>query len=211
MPRVRLQFNPAATGDWLAGLSTEFPDAAFTLLSSHPTDDGLLGVLEIEAEDPDEIVRRFEDAPEVRSFEVLHSDGGTALIRSVTPIPTGYRANRASGTPPSFPARMRDGWIETELTGTQEQLSRFVDELRSAGVPFEIGSLTQTHDSNELLTDRQYEFVLEAVERGYYDSPRTCTLTELADAFGVNKSAASGVLHRAEGRIVREFVASATR
>ncbi|WP_231512997.1 MULTISPECIES: helix-turn-helix domain-containing protein [Haloferax] len=33
---------------------------------------------------------------------------------------------------------------------------------------------------------------------GAYDNPRGCTLTELAEAFGINKSAASGIPHRAE-------------
>lgn len=210
MPRARLTFDPTPTGDWLAGLSTEFPDAEFTLLASHPTDDGLLGVLEIRAPDVDEIVRRFDVAPEVRSHDVLHDDGEMVLIRSVTPVPAGYRANRESGTPPNFPARMQDGWIHTELTGSHERLSRFVDELAAADVPYEVESLTQSHESLELLTERQREFVLEAVDRGYYDSPRGCTLTELADAFDVNKSAASGVLHRAEGRIVEAFVAGET-
>lgn len=210
MPSVRLRINPAATGDWLAGLSTEFPDAEFSLLASHPTDDGLLGVLEIRSPQADEIVRRFDEAPEVRSYDVLHSDGGTVLLRSTTAIPEGYRANRASGTPPHFPALMQDGWVQTELTGSHEQLSRFVDELAAADVPYEVLSLTQSHDSPALLTGRQWEFVLAAVERGYYDTPRGCTLTELAAAFDVNKSAASGVLHRAEGRIVKEFVAGAT-
>jgi predicted DNA binding protein len=45
------------------------------------------------------------------------------------------------------------------------------------------------------------------VERGYYDTPRTCTLTELADHLGIAKSTASERLHRAEGAIIRAFVA----
>ena len=38
--------------------------------------------------------------------------------------------------------------------------------------------------------------------------PRGCTLTELAEVFDVNASAASGVLYRAEGRIIKAFVGS---
>ncbi len=67
-------------------------------------------------------------------------------------------------------------------------------------------SVTHSYDVSGLLTERQREFISEAVERGYYDSPRGCTLVELAETFGVNQSAASGVLHRAEGRIIKEFI-----
>ncbi|WP_254533404.1 helix-turn-helix domain-containing protein [Natrinema gelatinilyticum] len=94
------------------------------------------------------------------------------------------------------------------MTASHERLSQFTDELAAADIPYQILSVTQSHDSTEELTDRQQEFITEAVERGYYDSPRGCTLTELAESFDVNKSAASGVLHRAEGRIIKEFVAA---
>lgn len=208
MPRVRLKINPATSEDWLAGLSTRFPDTEFQLLTGHPTDAGVLGILEIQGPDTDEIVRRFDEAPEVRSYDLLHSDERSVLIRALTPVPKGYRANRESGTPPNFPARMQDGWVHTELTASHERLSKFTDELAAADIPYQIQSVTQSHDSNELLTDRQLEFIIEAVERGYYDSPRGCTLTELAEAFDVNKSVASGVLHRAESRIIEEFVAA---
>lgn len=208
MPRARLKFNPANSDDWLANLSTEFPYAEFRLLASHPTDDGLLGIVEIQTADTDAIVQRFNDASEVRSYEVLHTDERTVLLRSITPVPKGYRANRASGTPPQFPARMQDGWLHTELTASHEQLSQFIEELDAAEIPYQIQSLTQSHDPIELLTERQQEFITEAVERGYYDSPRGCTLTDLAETFDVNKSAASGVLHRAESRIIKEFVAA---
>lgn len=206
MPRLRLEFNPSASDDWLANLSTEFPDAEFTLLASHSTNDGVIGVIEIQSPDTAAILRRFEDASEVRSYDELHSDDQMVLIRYTIPLPEGYRANRSSGIPPNFPARMQDGWLQTELTGSHERLSQFTAELSAADIPFRIQSMTQLHEPNDLLTERQLEFITEAVKRGYYDTPRRCTLTDLAEMFEVNKSAASGVLHRAEARIISKFV-----
>lgn len=58
------------------------------------------------------------------------------------------------------------------------------------------------------LTDRQLTPVETAVEKGYYDAPRTCTLTELADSLALAKSAYSELRHRAEGKIVRQFLGS---
>jgi predicted DNA binding protein len=207
MPRVQLKLNAAAQEDWLATLSTEFPDAEFRVLASHPIEDGLLGIAEIQTLDGDAIVRRFECASEVRSSEVVHTDERIVLIQYVVPIPRSYRALRASGNLPRFPAIIQDGWLSSEVTASQERLAEFTDELTAAGIPYQIQSLTQSHDPIKLLTDRQRQFITDAVARGYYDSPRECTLTELAGAFDVNKSAASGILHRAEGRIIKEFVA----
>ena len=207
MSRIRLKVKIGADDDnWLAGVSTDFSDAEFKILSSQPTDDGVLEIVEVTTPDGDAIVRRFDDAPEVRSYEVLHSDEGMVLIQLVFPMPSSYEARHATGNLPRFPLIIRDGWLSGELIGSQEQLSEFTTALRAAELPYEIVSVTQSYDASGLLTERQREFITEAVERGYYDSPRGCTLIELAETFEVNQSAASGVLHRAEGRIIKEFI-----
>lgn len=234
MARVHLRFDASASDDWLASVSEAFPDVAFRILASHPTSDGLLGIAEVEVENArgeaggdaeargdeetrpeadarvEAVLERFEQAAAVRSFEVVHADAGVVLVQYVVRKPATYDALRASGNLPRFPARLQDGWLHTEMTAPHERLSRFTAELAAAGVPYEVLSLTQSPDRTDLLTDRQWEFVAAAVERGYYESPRRCTLTDLAEQFGVAKSAASGVLHRAEGRIVSAFVSGAT-
>ncbi|WP_238717448.1 helix-turn-helix domain-containing protein [Natronorubrum halophilum] len=60
-----------------------------------------------------------------------------------------------------------------------------------------------------MLTERQWQVVTEAVARGYYDTPRECTLAELAETFDVDKSAVSKLLQRAERRLVKKFVTEA--
>jgi len=42
----------------------------------------------------------------------------------------------------------------------------------------------------------------------YYDTQREVSLSELANEFGIAKSTCSEVLHRAEGKIVKEFLDS---
>jgi predicted DNA binding protein len=209
MPRVQLKVKAVESDDWLATLSTELPDAEFQILASHPTDGGLLVLVEVTTPDGDTLVRRFDDAPEVRSHEVIHSAEGMVLIQFVVPVPSPHAAVRGSGNLPRYPVRMQDGWSYTELTASQEQLAEFTDELAAADIPYQIQSLIQSHDSIELLTERQQQLITEAVERGYYENPRDCTLTELAASFEINKSAASGILRRAEGQIITGFVADA--
>lgn len=209
MPRVQLKIKAAASDDWLASLSSELPDAEFQILASHPTDEGLLVLVEVTTPDGDALVRRFDDAPEVGSHEVIHIDEGMVLIQFMVPVPSPHAAVRGSGNLPRYPVRIQDGWSYTELTASQEQLAEFTDELAAADIPYQIQSLIQSHDSVELLTERQQQLITEAVERGYYENPRDCTLTELAAAFEINKSAASGILRRAEERIITGFVADA--
>ncbi len=208
MPRARVKYKPPGeTRFGLFKFTEAHPDDEFRILSSYPTANGLLVILEATMDDPSPVLDLFEAAPMI-SVEVLHADDRVVLLQYLLPmVPPPYRAIFSSGTLPQFPMIVRDGWILCELTTTQERLSAFRDELESTGFRFEVVSVTQSVDPIELLTERQREFAAEAVERGYYDSPRRCSLTELAEALGVSKSTASVVLHGAEETIVKEFFA----
>jgi hypothetical protein len=58
-----------------------------------------------------------------------------------------------------------------------------------------------------VLTDTQRDLLLRAIEEGYYDTPRSCSLTELAERLGKARSTVSESLHRAEGKALKEFAA----
>ncbi|WP_306059378.1 helix-turn-helix domain-containing protein [Natronococcus wangiae] len=208
MPKVRLKVE--AFGG-LAALSTDYPDAEFTLLTSCSTADGHVTLVEIVGLDVDVVRRRLDTDPDVRSYDVIHAGDERLLVQFLQRSePAPGRAGRESGNPPPFPMLLRDGWIVTEATTTRARLARFTDELEAAGVDYELVSLKRTTDLDELLTARQREFVAAAIERGYYDSPRRCSLTDLAGEFDVNKATASGILHRAESAIVTEFMENST-
>jgi predicted DNA binding protein len=209
MPRIQVKINGASVYDRFADISTEFPDAEFRILATIPTDDELLEIVEITTSNGDTLVHHFEDAPEVRSYEVVHNDSQSLLIQFIIPVSETYDALRRAKTIPQYPVILQDGWFSKTLTAPHERLSEYTAELAAAGIPYEIVSLTQSYDPSELLTDRQWEFITEAVERGYYDTPRGCTLTELAETLDINRSAASRLHHRAERRIITEFVAEA--
>lgn len=204
MPRVRLKFRPPS--ERVVQFSTEHPDEEFKILASRPTEEGLLSVVEVETTNPETILGYFEEASEVRSYEVLQTGPENLLIQHVVAEPTPHRVAQSTGTIANFPLVLRDGWMFMELLISHDRLSAFTDGLDGAGVTFEVLSVTQSIDVLDLLTERQWDVVTEAVERGYYDSPRECSLVDLAGALDVSQSTVSGILHRAEGRIIREFV-----
>lgn len=207
MPRLLLEINAAASEDQLATVSTEFPRLDFRILARHTVDDHLLGIVHVRTTDGDSLVRHFDAAVGVHSSEVIHADSDAVLLQYRIPIPDSYRAARASGNLSLFPILMRNGWLSVERSASHERLAWYVDELRDAGLQYEILSVMRSHDPVELLTDRQRQLLTEAVACGYYETPRRCTLTELAEMLDVNKSAAIGILRRAEGRIIEDALA----
>lgn len=204
MPRIQLKLKPPF--GQLVRFSNDRPDEEFRILSARPIEEGLLSVLEAKTSDPEAIIRYFEDSVEVQSYEVLQADQGNLLIQCEISEPAPHRVAQSTGILATFPLIVRNGWMFIELTTTHNRLSEFTSGLEEADVAFEILSITQSVDVMDLLTDRQWQFVTEAVERGYYDSPRECSVVELAATLDVSQSTASGILHRAEERIIKEFV-----
>lgn len=210
MPRARVKFTPPR----LRGLyrfSAEHPNTEIRILSSYPIPDGLDVILEAPVVDSATLDLLFDDSHIGTAYETIHTDDQKVLVQYVLPfIPPPYRAIFDSGNLPRFPFTIRDGWMFWELTTSSERLSQFRDELESTGFTFEIISVGQSTEPTDILTDRQLEYVTTANERGYYESPRGCTLTDLAAEFDVTKGAASGTLHRAERRIIETFLGEPT-
>lgn len=209
MPRVHVKINSTSVYDPFADISVEFPDTEFKIFATIPTDNNLIEIVEITTSNGDALINHFENTSEVRSYEVIHSDNQTLVIQFIIPVSETYDTIRKAKIIPQYPISLRNGWFSKTLTASHERLSAYMSELEAAGIPSQIVSLTQTHDSHEVLTDRQWEFITEAIEQGYYDIPRDCTLAELAEKLDINRSAASKLRHRVESRIISEFVAEA--
>lgn len=186
--------------------SAEHPDVEFRIQTSWPTEDALLSIMEIKTQDPEAVLSAFDESPDIHAYDVLYTDDRTMLVQLSTSDPPPHRAAQSVGDLPPFPMVVRNGWIISETTITHERLSAFKTALERAEITYEVVSITQSVDADALLTDRQRQFINEAVKRGYYDSPRRCSLTDLAATLEVSKPTASGILHRGEERIIKEFV-----
>lgn len=211
MPQIKVKLDGTAVDGWLATISIEFPSVEFRILATQLRDEGALAVLEARTAKEDAFAHRLENTPEVRSFEVLYADERMVLLQFVTSSSKSYDPLFKSKTISIYPTILRDGWFTVTLVASHERLSAYTDELAAAGIPYRVLSVAQSHEANELLTRRQWQFITEAVERGYYDTPRGCTLADLAETFDIHKSAASRLRHRAESRIVKEFVSEAAQ
>lgn len=210
MAHLRLKINAAEVTDWLAILSTEFPEAMFNVSATIPINNGLLGIVEVRTQDGRKIMETVEERSEVESCELLHTDDQMVVFQFTSRMTESYEALISSGTVPQYPVSLQNGWYSAQLTAPQDQLSVYLDEITDVDIPYEIVSLTHSYNPSEVLTERQWQVVTEAVERGYYEATRRCTLTELAETFDINKSSMSKLLQRAEKRIVTEFVTRAS-
>jgi hypothetical protein len=195
------------TDVWVGDLSTTRPNAEFRVLAALPAERSGVGLLELTSVDPTSVLAEMAEYDDVLDVELLRVSEGRALVRFETSDPLLLLSMRESGVPLELPITIRDGEPAVEITESRKRLSTLGTQLERFGIGFDVEFVHERSTSERLLTDRQCELLVSAVECGYYDSPRRCTLTDLAAMADVAKSTASEILHRAEGAVIRQYVA----
>lgn len=111
--------------------------------------------------------------------------------------------------------RHRDTYVWHVLLPTDSNLGAFSEAVQSAqgaGVRFDLRQVTDesawlaAHSGRPALPYTQFEAMREAVERGYYETPREITVEELAEELDTPRSTLSYRLRRAEAELARSFV-----
>lgn len=191
---------------WISDVSREHPDVRFRVLAATAND--ATGVAEVELVGPEttavcEQIRTYETVPDVTVFE---ADEDRHRIEIETTMPLLLSSIQSSGIPLSTPFVVQDGEMLLEEQVPHRRLSALRETFDELGIQYTVESIRETVEAENTLTDRQQWLVAEAIDRGYYDTPRETTLTALADELDMAASTCSEVLHRAEGRVLKEFM-----
>lgn len=195
---------------WLGAASTAHPETTFEVLAAVPTASGGFALVTVTSPDAEAVLETVADHPTLTSLSVIQSTDREATIHLESTQPL-LGSAKDGGLPIEYPVEIVDGEATLAITGTRERLSALVDHLESEGLRYRVESVRDERPTSQLLSDRQRELLFAAVERGYYDTPRECTLTDLAAAEGIAKSTCSETLHRAEEVVITEFVTTLSR
>ncbi|TKX78552.1 bacterio-opsin activator [Halorubrum sp. SD626R] len=99
-----------------------------------------------------------------------------------------------------------DGTTDLTVAGPAADVSAAVESLPD-GMRASVRSVGPYHrragPAASRLTDRQRSVVAAAVERGYYDSPRACTVSDVAAEFDIAPGTAAEHLRKAEAAVMR--------
>jgi len=205
MPEARLELT-VPDGVWIGELTRSYPEASVKILAAFANDDTGVGLAEIHGDRLFPMLEQMRSYDDVTQMEVLNDPDGTALVQFETTLPLLLMPARDSGVPLEMPFELSDGTAVWEVTAPSDRLSELGAQLRRFDISFTIDYIQHDVDQDRLLTESQREIVASAIRLGYYDTPRTCSLTELASEAGRAKSTVSETLHRAEGKIIKEFV-----
>jgi len=191
---------------WISDLSRSYPDTRFRVLAATANNAKGFARLEIIGPDVDAVAETMESYETVTETTVLEEGPQRRRVQVETTVPVLLNAIQAAGIPLDLPVEIADGVLELEVTVPQEKLSVLGETLDQFGISYTVECIQQETDSETLLTERQQWLLREAIDRGYYDTPRRITLVELADEVGIAKSTCSEILHRVEGQVLKRFL-----
>lgn len=205
MPQANLTIT-IPEGIWIGDVSRAHPDASIRILAALTDEEAGVGLVEITASDLPDIVADIQANESVTELEILQQYEETVLLQFETTMPLLLFPVQDSGVPLEMPFTIQNGQAEWEITAPQHRLSALGTQLDEFGISFTVNEVQQHIEPEKLLTDRQLRLVQAAVEQGYYDTPRECSLTELAAELELAKSTCSETLHRTEEKIVKQFL-----
>jgi hypothetical protein len=207
MPHAKLTIDiPEHT--WIGEISASRPEIVFEVVTSIPGEGTGIGLVRLVAADPLPIITDIQAREDVENLELLWKHDDEALLQIQTQNPLPLLAVWRAGVPLKMPFRIQDGEATWEVTTSTTRLSNLREQLEDLGIDFAVEHVREIDASqaDRLLTDRQQEVLLAAVESGYYRAPRESTLQEVAHTLDIANATCSDVLHRAEGHIIHWFV-----
>lgn len=190
---------------WISQISTTYPETRFSVLAAFPHDDRGVALLEVSGPDTVEALQSMHESDAVTQLDPLERDDDSVLVQFETDEPLLLFTLREAGLPLEPPLEISDGRGTLEVVAPHAKLSQLREQLDAFGMDFEVGYLYESGDSERLLTPRQQEVLVAALEAGYYDTPRESTLTDLAEDLDTAKSTLSETLHRAEETAIKQF------
>jgi hypothetical protein len=190
---------------WISEVSRSHPNTRFRVLAATANTATGVARMEILGDNPEAVCDEFEGYDSVTDLTVFESVPEMCRVQVETTVPLLLTSLQDAGVPLEMPFEVKDGKMALEVTVPQQTLSCLGETLDNFGIQYTVEQVRQETDvDSPLLTEQQQWLLDEAIDRGYYDTPRRTTLVGLAEELDIAKSTCSEILHRAEERVLKE-------
>lgn len=206
--RFRVELPQSA---WIGEVSRAHPEAVFRMLSGLERQTSAVELGEILADPVSPATETLRSHPSVEGYDLLYEDRGRVLARYEVTDLSLYRFLQSAGVPPEFPLVAGEGSFEIDVTASPSRLREIEEGLDALALDHEVLFVVEREASQTLLTDRQQDVLETAYREGYFEVPRDADLGDLAQQLDVDESTVSGVLRRAEEKVLGRFLADPTR
>jgi predicted DNA binding protein len=208
------EFTLSAADFPLGRIFEDRPDAVLELDRVVPSGDTVMPYFWVEDpnRDLDAIRDCFDSLPELRSAVLMEDLGERGLFRAEwKPEYMGIMsAIAATGVTVVSATGTAKGWTFELRSASVDRFSDFQQYCDEHGIDVTLARLNRLSEmatpSEYDLTPEQYETLVLAYERGYYDEPRRTDLEALASELGITRQAVSSRLRRGYRNLVENAV-----
>ncbi|MCF2139366.1 MAG: helix-turn-helix domain-containing protein [Candidatus Lokiarchaeota archaeon] len=185
----------------------KYPYLQFTIKAFVPiSHDPFVGnsLVSIQGTNPETFISELDDHPSLISYSIMEKKKNLIIINTHTKDPFLLRAIVKNMILVNLPVLVSNGIAEFNISSSRRNIDNFIKDLELHGLKVELKRLGNYSENliEQILTPRQFEIYLHVKDKGYYDTPRQITLSELANELHLAKSSLSSMLQRIHSKLL---------
>lgn len=193
---------------WLATFNRRYPELNFHILSNFLIGENSgITSFQIRGSSVKQFISDFKEKLVKDSSQILF-EGEDLVILNVKEVDP-WILNTLVKTELliSYPVLVKEGKIRMEAITNRSKVDRFLTQLKKKDINAKIERIGYYYKST-LLTQRQNEIISLAYQNGFFNIPRSVSLSEFADDLNISKSALSETLRRIFKKLAKNYLSS---
>ena len=208
-----MEFTSPVDAFPLGSVFEKFPGVRVELERLVPQDEFVVPYFWVRGVEADDIEASFRDHVGVLNVELIDSVESEYLMRAEwNPAYFGIlRALAEDDIVILSGVGTEQGWHFEVRGETREDISDFRSNCQANDISIDITAvheLLPVQGTGYELTDAQREALVMAYDCGYFDSPRRCSLADVADEIGITQQSLSSRLRRGHRKLVAATLAN---
>ncbi|MBY9008297.1 MAG: helix-turn-helix domain-containing protein [Candidatus Lokiarchaeota archaeon] len=193
---------------WLATFNNKYPELNFHILSNFLIEENSgITSFQIRGSSVKQFISDFKDSLAKKSSQILF-EGEDLVILNVKEVdPWILNILVKTELLISYPVLVKDGKIRMEAITNRSKVDRFLTQLEKKDIKAKIEHIGYYYKST-LLTKRQNEIVNLAYQNGFFNIPRSISLSEFAKDLNISKSALSETMRRIFKKLAKNYLNS---
>jgi len=193
---------------WLATFNKKYPELNFHILSNFLIGDysGITS-FQIRGTSVKHFIADFKEKSAEKTTQILYEGEDLVILNVKEDDPWILNTLVKTELLISYPVLVKNGKLRIEAITNRSKVDNFLTRLKKKDIKAKIERIGYYYKST-LLTQRQNEIVNLAYENGYFNIPRSISLSEFAKDLKVSKSALSETLRRIFKKLANNYLNS---
>jgi len=193
---------------WLATFNKKYPELNFHILSNFPIgkNSGITS-FQIRGSSVKRFISDFKEKSTKQTAQILYEGEDLVILNVKESDPWILNTLVKTELLISYPVLIKEGKIRLEAITNRSKVDTFLIQLKKKDITAKIERIGYYYKST-LLTQRQNEILNLAFQKGYFDIPRSVSLSEFADDLKISKSALSETLRRIFKKLANNHINS---